>query len=221
MKGGSRAPAPQPQQPRVQPQARANTRVGQPVDLIAKRRSSKIYLTLLTNGTSNVNNHRRFRSDQHRRLKFSRRTAVRPSTNLLRERRLFQLLAWEPTDYRSNPQQQNDDAAVLIRAMINAAKSDGQISEAEQQSILERIGNPTQDVIEFLRNEFSQPLDVREFAWSVPLGLEQKVYAISLGAIELDANHEANYLRELAHGLRLTPEICNQIHRQFGAPEIF
>jgi uncharacterized membrane protein YebE (DUF533 family) len=124
-------------------------------------------------------------------------------------------------DPANNPQQQNDDAIVLIRAMINAAKSDGDISETEQQSILERIGNPTQEVIEFLRNEFNQALDVREFAWSVPLGLEQKVYTISLAAIELDQNKEATYLRDLAHGLRLSPEACNQIHQQFGAQEIF
>ena len=105
--------------------------------------------------------------------------------------------------------------------MINAAKSDGDISEAEQQNILERLGNPTPDVIGFLQNEFAQPLDVREFAWNVPLGLEQKVYTMSLAAIELDVNTEAAYLRDLAHGLRLTPEVCNQIHRQFGAQEIF
>ena len=121
----------------------------------------------------------------------------------------------------NNPQQQNDDAMVLIRAMINAAKCDGDISESEQQSILERIGSPTQDVIDFLRNQFAQPLDVREFAWSVPLGLEQKVYTMSLAAIELDVSNEATYLRDLAHGLRLAPEVCNQIHQQFGAQEIF
>jgi uncharacterized membrane protein YebE (DUF533 family) len=121
----------------------------------------------------------------------------------------------------NNSQQQNEDALVLIRAMINAAKSDGDISEAEQQSLLERIGNPTQEVVDFLRYEFNQPLDVREFAWSVPLGLEQKVYTMSLAAIELDQHKEVAYLRDLAHGLRLAPEVCNQIHQQFNAQEIF
>jgi Protein of unknown function (DUF533) len=124
-------------------------------------------------------------------------------------------------DYRNDTQQANEDALLLIRAMINASKSDGDISEAEQQSIIQRIGNPTQDVINFLRQEFSQPLDVREFAWSVPIGMEQKVYSLSLAAIDLDVNSEATYLRDLAHGLRLPPDACNQIHRQFGAPEIF
>ena len=124
-------------------------------------------------------------------------------------------------DYRNDTQQQNEDALVLVRAMINAAKSDGEITQEEQQSILERIGNPTQDVIDFLRQEFSQPLDVREFAWSVPLGMEQKVYTLSLAAIEINQNSEATYLRDLAHGLRLSPEVCNQIHQQFNAPTIF
>ncbi len=124
-------------------------------------------------------------------------------------------------DYRNDAQQQNEDALVLVRAMINAAKSDGEISQEEQQSILERIGNPTQEVIDFLRQEFSQPLDVREWAWSVPIGMEQKVYTISLAAIEINQNSEATYLRDLAHGLRLPPEVCNQIHQQFNAPTIF
>ncbi len=126
-----------------------------------------------------------------------------------------------PADYRNDPQQANEDAIVLIRAMINAAKSDGSISQPEQQAILERLGNPTDDVIQFLRQEFAQSLDVREFAWSVPIGMEQKVYMISLAAIDLDDNKEAAYLRDLAHGLRIAPELCNQIHRQYGAPEIY
>lgn len=126
-----------------------------------------------------------------------------------------------PPDYRNDTQRQNEDAVVLIRAMINAAKSDGQLTDEEQKAILERVGNPTQEVVQFLRDEFSKPLDVREFAWSVPIGLEQKVYTMSMAAIKLDANKEADYLRDLAHGLRLTPDVCNQIHQQFGAPEIF
>ena len=149
-------------------------------------------------------------------------TQTRPQSNSPFQQPSLRPQATPPRrDPVNNAQQQNDDALVLIRAMINAAKSDGEISEAEQQSILERIGNPSQEVINFLREEFSSPLDVREFAWSVPLGLEQKVYTMSLAAIELDANHEAAYLRELAHGLRLAPDVCNQIHQQFGAPEIF
>lgn len=116
---------------------------------------------------------------------------------------------------------QNEQALILIKAMVNAAKSDGEISQEEQQAILDQLGNPSREAIEFLRQEFAEPLDVREFTWSVPLGMEQQVYMISLSAINLDVQEEANYLRDLAHGLRLAPDICNKIHQQLGAATIF
>ena len=122
---------------------------------------------------------------------------------------------------RREPLNPNEEAIVLIRAMINAAKSDGRVTQAEQQEIMQRISNPTQDAINFLREEFARPVDVREFAWSVPLGMEQKVYTISLAAVDIDTQAEATYLKDLAHGLRLDPELCNQLHHQYGAPALY
>ncbi len=116
---------------------------------------------------------------------------------------------------------QNDEALVLVRAMINAAKADGSVSQEEQQAIIHKLANPTQETIDFLRQEFSAPLNVRDFAWSVPLGMEQQVYTMSLAAINLDTNPEAAYLRDLAHGLRLDAQFCNELHQRYGAPTIF
>ena len=115
---------------------------------------------------------------------------------------------------------QNEHALILVRAMVNAAKSDGQISQTEQQGILNQLESASSETIQFLREEFSRPLDVREFTWSVPLGMEQQVYALSLVAIDLDSNPEARYLSESAHGLRIPPHICDQIHQRLGAPAI-
>jgi hypothetical protein len=106
---------------------------------------------------------------------------------------------------------QNEQAKILVRAMVQAAKCDGQISQAEQQSILNQIENPSPEAIQFLREEFAKPFDAREFAWSVPVGMEQQVYTLSLIAIDVDSEREQRYLGELAHGLRLSPEVCDQI----------
>ena len=106
---------------------------------------------------------------------------------------------------------QSEQAMILLRAMVNAAKCDGQVSQAEQQSILGRLENPSPSAIQFLRDEFSKPLDVREFAWSVPVGMEQQVYSMSLIAIDVDSDREHAYLSELAHGLRLSRETCEQL----------
>ncbi len=54
-----------------------------------------------------------------------------------------------------------------------------------------------------------------------PLGLEEQVYSISLIAMKLDTQAEAEYLADLAHGLRLAPEVCNRLHARYNAPAIF
>lgn len=119
------------------------------------------------------------------------------------------------------PTSQNDQAVLLIRAMINSAKVDGEISEDEQKKIIGQVGDTTSETVQFLRSEFAKPLNVAEFASSLPIGMEQKAYAISLMAIKLDSKEEADFLRELARALRISPDLCNQIHQQQNAPLMY
>jgi uncharacterized membrane protein YebE (DUF533 family) len=52
---------------------------------------------------------------------------------------------------------------VILQAMINAAKADGQIDAAEQQRILGKLEEAEADaaVQEFVRAEMSRPLDLQ------------------------------------------------------------
>ncbi|MEQ1829760.1 MAG: DUF533 domain-containing protein, partial [Pirellula sp.] len=122
---------------------------------------------------------------------------------------------------KPSPLSQNDQAVLLIRAMINSAKVDGEITEDEQRKILEQVGDTSPETIQFLRAEFGRPLDITEYAESLPIGMEQKAYAISLLAIKLDTKEEADYLRQLARSLRILPDVCNQIHQQQNAPLMY
>lgn len=116
----------------------------------------------------------------------------------------------------------NEQAILMIRAMINAAKADGRVDSAEQENILSKMGNDiSQAEVDFLKTEFARPVDVDEFARSVPRGLEQQVYALSVTSIDLDTQNEAQYLGQLAQIMNLDPRVCNQIHDQLGAPKIF
>ncbi len=117
--------------------------------------------------------------------------------------------------------QASDQATLIIRAMINAAKSDGSIDEAEQEKIIGKLGDVSQAEADFVRNEFRARLNVQEFVQSIPRGMEQQIYAVSLMAIDLDTNKEARYLGELADGLGIQHQLANQIHDQLGAPQIF
>lgn len=120
------------------------------------------------------------------------------------------------------PQESQDQAVLMIRAMVNAAKSDGRLDDAEQQNIISKLGGDlSQAETDFLKQEFQAPIDVASFAKSVPQGLEQQIYAISLTSIELDTQNEAQYLAQLGQALNLQPQALNQIHEQLGAPVIF
>jgi len=121
------------------------------------------------------------------------------------------------TDHR----QAVDHATLIIRAMINAAKSDGSIDQSEQDKVIAKLGDVTQEEIDFVKREFAAPLDVQSFARSIPQGMGEQIYAVSLMAIDLDKNSEAQYLADLAKGLGISPQLANQMHDKFGVPKIF
>jgi uncharacterized membrane protein YebE (DUF533 family) len=114
-----------------------------------------------------------------------------------------------------------EQATVMVRAMINAAKSDGRVDREEQQKILGKLGSVSQDEVDFVNEEISRPLDVGGFARSVPRGMENQVYAMSLMAIDLDSQGEARYLHQLGQAMGIQPQVANQIHDQLGAPKLY
>jgi uncharacterized membrane protein YebE (DUF533 family) len=114
-----------------------------------------------------------------------------------------------------------DHATLIIRAMINAAKSDGSIDKSEQDKVVAKLGDITQEEIDFIKKEFAAPLDVQSFVQSIPKGMEQQIYMVSLMSIDLDKNTEARYLSELAKGLNIPTNVANQIHDKFNIPKIF
>jgi len=118
-------------------------------------------------------------------------------------------------------QEANDHAALIIRAMINAAKSDGSIDQAEQNNIISKLGDVTQEEIDFVKREFAAPLDVHAFARTVPANMAEQIYTVSLMAIDLDKNTEAQYLADLAQGLNISTHVANQLHEKLGVPKIF
>ena len=117
--------------------------------------------------------------------------------------------------------QQNTEAEILLRAMINAAKSDGTVDESEQRKIVDHIGDVSQEEVDFIRNEMAQPLDINNFVRSVPDGMQAQVYVMSLLGIDLDSQAEAQHLDQLATALGINHEMSNQIHAKVGVPALY
>ena len=118
-------------------------------------------------------------------------------------------------------QSQEETAKVMLRAMLSAAKSDGQIDETEKEKILGHLGDISQDEMQFVRQELSSPVDLDALANDVPKGAEQQAYLMSVMAIDLDSAEEARYLDSLAKALNIDPQTCNAIHDQLGAPKLY
>lgn len=112
-------------------------------------------------------------------------------------------------------------AAVLLRAMIQAAKSDGTIDAAEKAKITQNLKDATPQEIQFVNALVKAPVDVQGLVRDVPKGLEAQVYTMSVMAIDLDNQSEANYLNELAEGLGIGHKQVNAIHAQLGVPALY
>lgn len=116
---------------------------------------------------------------------------------------------------------QNAAAAVMLKAMIQAAKSDGQIDAAEQQKLMGQLGDVDAAERAFVERELAAPVDVDGLARLVPDGLEAQVYTMSVMAIDLDNQSEAQYLHSLATALGINQTSVNHIHAQLGVPALY
>lgn len=112
-------------------------------------------------------------------------------------------------------------AAVLLKAMIQAAKADGQIDSAEQAKLMDKLGDITAEERAFVQQELTAPVDPEALAKQVPQGLEAQAYMMSVMAIDLDTQAEGQYLDRLAKALGLQPAQVNQIHDKVGAPQLY
>jgi len=111
--------------------------------------------------------------------------------------------------------QAHHQALVLVQAMINAAKADGQIDAQEQQNITARLAGLGSDEVEYVRQELAKPLNL-DFLAGVSPANAPEVYAVSLMAINLDTQAELNYMQQLAQQLGLDAQTVNTIHQQLG-----
>ena len=96
-------------------------------------------------------------------------------------------------------------AELLITAMVMAAQADGQLDAQEQDRIIQQLQPLDRAESDFLKRQFKRRHDVERFVREIPTGMEYEVYQVSLMAMHLDTQVEAQYLRALAECMRMTP----------------
>jgi uncharacterized membrane protein YebE (DUF533 family) len=118
--------------------------------------------------------------------------------------------------------QAEETAALMLRAIIQAAKCDGGIDEAERAKILDTVGDDADaEDIAFVQEQLAAPVDVDALAADTPAALRTQVYSASLMAIRLDTQPEAQYLDALARAMELDQPTVNALHKQMGVQPLY
>ena len=126
-----------------------------------------------------------------------------------------------PPSTQADQQALENMAQLVLKAMINMAKSDGQVSPDEIQRIVGKAGEAGSGAADqaWLMTELSRPLDLDAFVAEIPSQeVAAEIYAASLIASEIDTQAERDYLRQLAEKTRLHPAVVQHIHQTLGVP---
>jgi uncharacterized membrane protein YebE (DUF533 family) len=119
------------------------------------------------------------------------------------------------TGQMESQRDENDRALVMIRAMLMAAKADGQIDAGEQQRILGKLdeAGADQEMRQFIQGELQKPVDVESIVTEVDSPhMATEIYTASLFAIDVDTPGEQAYMNKLASRLGLPATLVKQLH---------
>lgn len=112
------------------------------------------------------------------------------------------------------------DSELVLKAMINAAKADGQIDKGEIQRIVGKLKETGMDpdAQQYVMAEMQKKMDTPALIAAVKgrPTLAAQIYGASLLAIEVDTPAEKKYLDDLASGLGLPPEVAGRIKGMVG-----
>jgi len=113
----------------------------------------------------------------------------------------------------------NDRATILLRAMINAVKSDGRTTAERGRQIIARLEKAGAEPAaqQFVIDEMARPMDLDGLVAAVrSQTMAVQVYAASLFAIAPKTPAQVGYLRQLSERLGLDPEFTRQLHRSLA-----
>jgi uncharacterized membrane protein YebE (DUF533 family) len=114
---------------------------------------------------------------------------------------------------------EKSEAVLLIRAMIAAAHADGVIDQAERNNILQRLQSVALSPEEhaFIVQELLAPVDLGTIVDGVGTPEQaERVYTVSLMAIDVDTEQERRYISTLADRLGLDSATVEKLHRNLA-----
>ncbi len=121
---------------------------------------------------------------------------------------------------QAEQKQLEHSSELVLRAMINAAKADGQIDQNEANRLVGKFKEAGIDPEgqRYMMTQLTQPMETEALVAAAKgqPELAAQMYAASLLAIEVDTQAEKDYLNELAAGLGLAPQVTSRIQQLVG-----
>lgn len=111
-----------------------------------------------------------------------------------------------------------ENAKLMIRAMIMSAKADGEIDADERTQILDALGDASDEEMAFVEAALDAPVDAAALAADAGASASAQVYSGALMAISVDTDAERAFLSNLAQALQLDAEKRAEIHASMGKP---
>ncbi|WP_108484590.1 DUF533 domain-containing protein [Oceaniglobus ichthyenteri] len=125
-------------------------------------------------------------------------------------------------DTTATPQvPEETEAGLVIRAMIMAAKADGEIDEKERRTLWEVLGDSDPEDQAFVETALNAPVDAQALARDVPNGMGLEIYTAAVLAITPDNRDEAQFLNALAEHLNLDKAEVNAVHIAQGKTPLY
>ena len=110
-----------------------------------------------------------------------------------------------------------ESAGLMLRAMIQAAKCDGDIDDAERAKILETVGEDADaEDMAFIQAQLAAPVDVESLAADTPDAQKFQLYAMSMMSIRVDTPAEKAYMSALADALGIDAQTAQMLNMQMG-----
>ncbi|MDY6400411.1 MAG: DUF533 domain-containing protein [Synergistales bacterium] len=120
-----------------------------------------------------------------------------------------------PAYTQPTPQQQATDAEIILIAMIDAAKADGQVDADELNKIMSNLksSGAGQEGVNYVIQKLQGPMETAKIVAAVKgrPELAAQVYSASLMAIEVDTDAEKKYLDKLAKAMGLNSNVIQNI----------
>ena len=118
-------------------------------------------------------------------------------------------------------EQQASDAEIILLAMIDAAKSDGQVDADELNKIISNVKSSGigQEGVNYVLQKLQGPMETAKIVQACKgrQDLAAQVYSASLMAIDVDTHAEKKYLDTLAKSLGLPGGVTTELQEMTGS----